>query len=76
MFSEAVAVGTSATTDGVSIGGWNNSRPLFGEVQEVAIYQTALSQEFIVGNMFSDQPVSLASLVGYYKLTGRDELAR
>ncbi len=78
VFSEAVAVGTSATTDGVSVGGWGGSRPLYGEVQEVAIYQTALSQEFIVGNMFSDQPVSLASLaslVGYYKLGATNSLA-
>ncbi len=75
VFSEAVSVGNSATNDGVSIGGWSGGKYLYGEVQEVAIYQSALSQEFIVGNMFSDQPVALSSLVGYYKLGATNSLA-
>jgi RHS repeat-associated protein len=76
----ATAVGDSHTTDGVSIGGWGNGNYLLGEVQEVAIYQAALSQEFITQYLFSDQPTASFpdELKGYYKLafsqTTADEL--
>ena len=48
-FSETISpgVGNSANTEGLSIGGWASGKYLYGEVQEVAIYQSALSQEFI-----------------------------
>ncbi len=69
VFSVAQDVGSSANTDGISIGGWNGSRFLYGEVQEAAIYQAALSQELIGSLMFVDQqPATLPALRGYYKL--------
>ena len=62
-------VGNSANTDGLSIGGWGNAKYLYGEVQEAAIYQTALSQEVITSLMFTDQdPTQIPQLRGYYKL--------
>jgi len=61
------AVGDARSTDGVSIGGWGSGKYHFGEVQEVSIYQTALSQDFIVQNMFASQP-AIPELKGYFKL--------
>jgi RHS repeat-associated protein len=66
VFSASAGVGNAATSDGVSVGGWNNSKYFYGEVQECSIYQTALSQDFIVQHMFVDQP-ALGDLKGYYK---------
>ena len=61
-------IGDSGSDRGLSIGGWGSSRYLLGEVVEVAVYQSALSQDFIVGNMFRDQPAALPALTGYFKL--------
>ena len=66
-FTSSAAVGSSASSDGVSICGWGNGKYLYGEVQEFAVHQSALSQEFIVQNMFANQP-AIAELSGYYKL--------
>ncbi len=63
----SASIGSSATSDGVSVGGLGGGRYLFGEVQEVAIHQRALSQEIIVENMFANQPL-IPELIGYYKL--------
>lgn len=65
------AVGDARTTEGLAIGGWNASasqgRFLFGEVQEVSIYQAAFDQAFISQNMFTNQP-AITELKGYFKL--------
>ena len=61
------SIGSSATSDGVSIGGWGSGKYLYGEVQEVVVHQRALSQEIIVENMFANQPL-IPELSGYYKL--------
>lgn len=63
----AQGIGDSSSGQGLSVGGWGSGRYLFGEVQEVAVYQSALSQDFIVGNMFRDQPTD-PRLTGYFKL--------
>ncbi len=63
----SASVGNAATTNGVSIGGWNNSRFFMGEIQEVAIYQEALRSAVIMNYMYKDQS-SLGGLQGYYKL--------
>jgi len=68
-FSENRSVGDSDNTDGVCIGSWGNVNYFYGEIQEVAIYQLALSEDFIVQYMYDDQPTSsVAQLHGYYKL--------
>lgn len=67
VFSSSGSVGNSSNNNGVSIGGWGSGKYLYGEVQEVAIYQSALSQEFITENMLKDQP-ALPELKGYFKL--------
>ena len=64
-------VGDARSTDGVSIGGWGGSRNLYGEVQEVAVYQSALDRNSINQYMFSDQPTNNEpgiDLKGYFKL--------
>ena len=68
VFSSSGNVGNTANTSGISIGGWGSGQYLFGEVQEVSIYQNALSQDFIVQYMFDQQPTNDSSLglVGYF----------
>ncbi|MBI4327377.1 MAG: hypothetical protein HY674_19250 [Chloroflexi bacterium] len=68
VFSTRASVGNASTTEGLSLGGWGNSKYFYGEVQEVSIYHTALSQEFVVQNMFKDQPALANVLKGYFKL--------
>jgi len=68
VFSGSGAVGNAGNTNGISIGGWGNGKYFYGEIQEVAIYQTALSRQFIINYMFQDQPVGQATLMGYFKL--------
>jgi len=81
VFSSSGNVGNTANTNGVSIGGWGNGQYLYGEVQEVSIYQNALSQDFIVQYMFDEQPTndSTLGLVGYfpigYSTNASDEMA-
>jgi RHS repeat-associated protein len=81
VFSSSGSTGNAMTTEGVSIGGWGNGQYLYGEVQEVSVYQTALSQDFIVQFMFDNQPTNDASLGlnGYFPLgfstNAPDELA-
>ena len=70
VFSDTQDIGNSSSTDGLSIGGWGNAKYLYGEVQEVAIYQSPpLGQEVINSLMFIDQtPTDYPNLRGYYKL--------
>lgn len=66
-----LTVGDSRSTAGVSIGGWGNSKYLYGEVQEVSIYHANLDDTYIVGNMFRDQPADpndFFRMRGYFKL--------
>lgn len=63
----AFNAGDSRSTSGVSIGGWGDARYLYGEVQEVAIYQTELQASQIFERLFRDQRAE-ANLHGYYKL--------
>lgn len=67
VFAGSGSVGDANSTDGLSVGGWGDGKYLYGEVQEVAIHQDALSQDFIVGNMLTTQP-AIGSLKGYFKL--------
>ncbi len=70
-FEQTLAIGNSGNSDGVSVGGWGtmgSGTYLYGEVQEVAVYQTALDVSSVIDNMFRDQPSDLLSLKGYYKL--------
>ena len=65
------AIGNSATTDGVSIGAFLTAERFWGEIQEVAIYQQAItSRTVMVNNMFSGivTPASFPNLKGYFKL--------
>lgn len=63
----SVSIGNAAG-GGLSIGGISgNSRLFLGDIVEVAIYQTPLSQNVIQDRMFKDQRAS-ANLKGYYKL--------
>ena len=59
--------GDTRSTNGVSIGGWGNANYLYGEVQEVSIYDADLSTA-ISALMFVDQKTNVLSLRGYYKL--------
>lgn len=67
-FVNGGTVGNAANKDGVSIGGWNNSKFLYGEVQEVAIYQEAMGSSWFVDYMYQDQPTNWPTLRGYFKL--------
>lgn len=67
-FANQGAVGNAANTNGVSIGGWNNAQFLYGEVQEVAIYQEAVGDSWFIDYMTQDQPTNWPTLRGYYKL--------
>jgi RHS repeat-associated protein len=64
------AIGNSGTTDGLSIGGWGNGNYLYGEVQEVSIYQYPLDVNFIAQNIFASQPTNdpTLNLKGYFAL--------
>ena len=78
IFNEDVsAVGNgSASSQGISVGGWNGAKYFYGDIQEVAIYQRALTDAQIFDRMFQDQTLALG-LTGYYKLgSNTDEAAR
>ena len=67
VFTATAAIGSSTSSDGASIGGWGSGKYLYGEVQEFAVHDSALSQEFIAQYMFANQP-AIPELKGYYKL--------
>ena len=67
VFSASSSVGDSSNTGGMCVGGWGASKYLFGKVQEVSIYQRALSGPEIVDNLFADQSAQ-PNLTGYFKL--------
>ncbi|MBM3884138.1 MAG: hypothetical protein FJ387_31270, partial [Verrucomicrobia bacterium] len=67
VFADYGNVGQSQSAGILSVGCWNNTQYLFGEVQEVAIHRAALSRAVIADHMFADQS-GLQSLRGYYKL--------
>ncbi|MBE0543655.1 MAG: hypothetical protein IH623_20105 [Verrucomicrobia bacterium] len=64
----SITVGDSRSTDGVSIGGWANAHHLYGEVQEVTVYQSALTDAMIRSRLFEADQSAFENLVGYYKL--------
>lgn len=64
---ETATIGNSAVSNGVSIGGWSTNKFFMGEIQEVAIYQQALSSGLILSYMYRDQAAA-TGLKGYYKL--------
>ena len=68
IFSGTGSTGNAATTDGLSVGGWGNGKYLYGEVQEVSVYQAALSQDYIIQYMFAGQPTDdpTLGLKGYF----------
>ena len=68
----SLTVGDTGSADGVSIGGWGtagNGQYLYGEVQEVSVYQAVRSKTLIGDYMFEDQPVANPALRAYYKLS-------
>ena len=67
VFNGSAIVGDSSNTGSMCVGGWGASKYLFGEVQEVSIYQRALSGAEIVDNLFADQSAQ-PNLTGYFKL--------
>ena len=67
VFSGSGSVGDSSNTGTMCVGGWGASKYLFGEVQEVSIYQRALSGAEIVDNLYADQS-GLPNLTGYFHL--------
>ena len=63
-------IGNSATTDGVSIGGFKGGEKLWGEIQEVAIFHSVLSAVGINTYRLRDIPTATTpSLRGYFKLS-------
>ncbi|HXT11398.1 MAG TPA: LamG-like jellyroll fold domain-containing protein [Candidatus Angelobacter sp.] len=63
----SASIGT-ATGSGVSIGGINgSSKQFYGDIVEVAIYQTSLTLSVIQSGMFKDQR-NFPNIKGYYKL--------
>ncbi len=74
VFSSSGSVGSAANSEGLSIGGWGSGQYLFGEVQEVSIYQRALDKSEIVDNLFADQ-TGQPDLTGYYKLAANNNNA-
>jgi len=71
------SAGVTSVTNGVSIGGWGTTRGLWGEVQEVAVYQMYLTGPNVASRMFKDlqNPLYTNNLVGYYKLAASTNLA-
>jgi RHS repeat-associated protein len=65
--SDNASVGNTAGS-GVAVGGISgNSKQFYGDIIEVAIYSSALSQSIIQQRMFQDQH-AFSNLKGYYKL--------
>lgn len=74
---EAGAVGSTITTNGMSIGGWGSTKHFYGDIQEVAFFQQALSGSTIRSLMFQDIPTnSFPNLRGYYKLSSSSPQAQ
>jgi len=67
VFSGSGSVGDSSNTGTMCVGGWGAGKYLFGEVQEVSIYQRALSGAEIVDNLYADQS-GQPNLTGYFHL--------
>lgn len=65
------SAGDASANEGLSVGGWSNAKYLFGEVQEVAVYQSCRDQEFLANYLFQEQPTNDPSLnlKAYYKLS-------
>jgi RHS repeat-associated protein len=61
-------IGSMNTTDGVSIGGLLTNQRFYGEIQELAVFQRALTQNDIATNRLKDIPTNFTGLRGYYKL--------
>jgi RHS repeat-associated protein len=60
--------GNSNSTDGISVAGWGSAKYFRGEVQEVAVYQRALTRQENFTNMLRDIPATFTGLRGYFKL--------
>ena len=62
-------IGNAANTDGLSVGGFKGGEKFWGEVQEVAVFQQALTRSTISTQMFKDiAAASFPKMTGYYKL--------
>jgi RHS repeat-associated protein len=69
----SLTVSDTSNSDGISIGCWEESDFFFGEIQEVAVFQSAISP-YTQDLMFLDiDPAweGFLQLVGYYKLNER-----
>ncbi len=69
-------IGSPANTNGLFVGGTpDDSANLYGEVQEVALYQSTLTQNTIIDYMFQSQSATLEpSLKGYFTLDSNTTL--
>lgn len=78
-FQDASIAGNTNATTGLGIGGTSAGFSFRGEIQEVQVFQSALSQSQIATNRFLDlNPASWSTLKGYFKLaystTAADQL--
>ncbi len=60
-------IGNMGNVDGVSIGGLLTGQRFYGEIQELSVFQRALSQGDINLNRLRDIPTNFTGLRGYYK---------
>lgn len=60
-------IGNMNSVDGVSIGGLGTAQRFYGELQEFAVFQRALTQSDINTYRLRDIPASFTGLRGYYK---------
>lgn len=69
-------IGNAGNTDGISLGGWSNSRRFRGEILEFCVWQEAVDPSLLSQLMFLDITSSaFPTLVGYYKLGATNSLA-
>jgi RHS repeat-associated protein len=67
VFDSTFDVGSISNPGGVTVAGLGNGRYFWGDIQEVAIYQTELNGANVFDRMFQEQ-ATRPGLRGYYKL--------
>jgi len=67
VFDDTRSIGTVTAPNGVSIGGFGDAKWFFGDIQEVAIYNIAISEANVFDRMFQDQ-AARTGIRGYFKL--------
>lgn len=61
-------IGASSNTNGWWIGGWENTKYLYGEVQEVAFYQSAIKDGSDIRHLMYADLSQESTIKGYFKL--------